>query len=174
MSVMKIQKIEICALKKCRKELLEAIQRKGVIEVVDFKDSSNGLSRVDTSKMRNIFEKNVQSLKQSLEIIDKYTGSCSKPSSIKGKSNVSISNYYKFINEVDEVERVAHRVITLERDIAEKKAEIIRLETQIESLVPWKSFDVSMRMNGTKFTSVFITLLYFGNYFLDIIRNLRN
>lgn len=156
MAKLKMKKIEICALKKHRKNLLESLQRKGVVQITDSNKDEGVLRKINTSRTRLVFEKNISLLEQALKILDSYTGVSSDPSSLKGRDSVSVSDYYTFINEVDEVIRVAHRVVVLEREVSEKKAEIVKTETQIESLRPWETLDISMKVNETSTTSVFI------------------
>ena len=55
-----------------------------------------------------------------------------------------------------EISAVASRIVQLEREREDCKAEILRLQTQKESLSPWLGLDISMRMKGTRSTSVFI------------------
>lgn len=156
MAVLEMKRIEICSLKKNRKLLLEDLQRKGVIEITNFKKISPSLESLDTSKSRAIFEKNIAISKQALSTLDRHTGMSSSVSSIKGKDTVSVANYYEFVNNSDEIIRVVNRINALDREISESNAEIIRAQTQIETLTPWKDLDVSMSFSGTKTTKAFI------------------
>ena len=49
MAVLKMQKINLCAMKKNRKRILEAVQAMGVVEVSSWQDEMEGFQKMDTS-----------------------------------------------------------------------------------------------------------------------------
>ena len=50
MSVLQMQRISICALKKDRKAILEELQELGVLEIETSKVTADGLDRPDTAE----------------------------------------------------------------------------------------------------------------------------
>ena len=71
MSVLKMQKITLCAMKKNRKKVLEALQAYGVVEIISHSDTPEGFMKMDTSAQKYQFEKTAASVDQSLDILQK-------------------------------------------------------------------------------------------------------
>ena len=57
MAVLQMQKINLCALKKNRKRILEMIQALGIVEVVSDEELMEGFEKMDTSAQKSQFEK---------------------------------------------------------------------------------------------------------------------
>ena len=57
MSVLQMQRISICALKKDRKAILEKIQTMGIMEMNQIVDEEDGFEKMDTLEARQSFEK---------------------------------------------------------------------------------------------------------------------
>ncbi len=160
MAVLSMKKINICALKKDRKSILETLQRLGIVEVSNLHENEVNLQKIDTFNMRSIFEKNKNIAQNALEVLEKY-----EPEekvflgNIFGQNEISKRDYYIFANETEEIMRVASEITRLEKLIIDAKAEIIRIKTQIEALSDWKQLDVPMNFAGTKKTRAFIGIL---------------
>ncbi|SDM60798.1 V-type ATP synthase subunit I [Acetanaerobacterium elongatum] len=156
MAVVTMHRVNICALKKDRKRILEELQRLGVVEVCDSQGGEQ-FEKTDTAEARTIFEKNAQQARQAALILDDYVPEKkSLLASLEGRKTLSLADYDAYSAERDEVLRVAYRLTALEKEIAEKKADIIKLEGQIEALSPWLALPVSLRYGGTKHTAAFI------------------
>lgn len=161
MAVLAMKKVNICALKKDRKAVLETLQRLGMVEISDLCEAQqSGLRKIDTFSMRSIFDKNKVIAQNALEVLEKYEPE-EKPflSSICGKDEISRRNYYIFANEAEEIMRVANEILRLSKMIDDKTAEIVRINTRIEALSDWKLLDVPMKFAGTKRTRAFIGTL---------------
>ena len=61
MAVLQMQKINLCALKKNRKSILETIQALGIVEVVSDEELMEGFEKMDTSAQKSQFEKTARS-----------------------------------------------------------------------------------------------------------------
>ena len=72
MAVLEMQRIGICAQKKDRKQILELLQRRGVVEVDTNVEEDEVFRKMDTSGQRQLFEKNVQQAENALEILQQY------------------------------------------------------------------------------------------------------
>ena len=164
MAVLPMKKVNICALKKDRKSVLETLQRLGLVEVSDLDKNLTDFKKIDTFNMRSVFDKNKFIAQNALKILEKYL-----PeekiflSSICSQNEISTENYYIFANETEEIMRVANEIVRLSKLIDDKKAEIVRLNTQVAALFGWKSLDVPMNFEGTKRTRAF-----FGSLPLDV------
>jgi len=157
MAVLPMQRISLCALKKDRKEILEALQRRGVVEISDTLVEEGVFQKTDTASARTVLEKGIAASRQALAVLNKYAPeSKSIFSSLEGKKEISVEYYNQFGDKRDETLELAYRLIAIDKNIAENRAEIPKLQTQIESLTPWLGFDIPMDFKGTRQTAAFI------------------
>ncbi|MDF2905331.1 MAG: hypothetical protein K0R34_652 [Herbinix sp.] len=160
MAVLHMQRILICALRKDRKAILELLQRRGVIEVNDVLTEDSVFHRSDSSLMKNSLTKTVASAKEAIDIIDDYCDDkASMLSVLSGLKEASTEDYDLFRDKYQSTVKIVNRILTLSKEIAENKAEILKIETQIEILTPWVTLDIPMNFEGTKYTKSFIGTL---------------
>lgn len=157
MAVLPMQRISIYALKKNRKNILETLQRRGVVEIVDTKVNDALFQKMDTASAQALFGKNRSVAQQAIGVLDQYApmkkGMLSK---LNGKEEISLAAYEQQACRAEEIMKSAYRLLALEREITEQKSEILRLETQLEAIKPWRALDVSMRIKGTRNTTALI------------------
>jgi V/A-type H+-transporting ATPase subunit I len=160
MAVLHMQRILICALRKDRKTILELLQRRGVIEVNDVLTEDSIFHKSDSSMMKNSLSKTVASAKEAIGILDDY---CEEKTSmlsvLNGLKEASTEEYDSFQEQYQPMVKIVNRILTLSKEIAENKAEILKLETQSEILTPWVKLDIPMNFEGTKYTKSFIGTL---------------
>lgn len=150
MSVLQMQRISICALKKDRKAILEKIQSMGVMEMNQIAEGEEGFEKMDTLNARQRFEKKAQLSDQALAVLETYAPEKhSMLSGLEGKKLVEQEQFDKAIAEKEAIVSKANLLISKNKEIAESKAGILKLENQIESLEPWISLDVPMNFEGT-------------------------
>jgi V/A-type H+/Na+-transporting ATPase subunit I len=160
MAVLQMQRICLCALKKDRKQILELLQRKGVVEINDTIAEDSVFQKMDVSVAENIFNKNITSVKNSLEILEKYVPEKKQFLSIlNGRHEVDTMIYDTFSGKHDPLIGIANRICKLSKDIAENQAEILKMEIQMEMLSAWTVLDIPLSFKGTKSTSSFIGIL---------------
>ncbi|MBB2183169.1 V-type ATP synthase subunit I [Lachnospiraceae bacterium MD1] len=157
MAMLQMQRVFIYALKKNRKQILEKLQRRGVIEINDMLSEDNVFQKSDVSNAISKFERNISLVNEALEILQRYAPE-KKPmlAMLQGRKDVSVKEYDSFRDKYDTVLRIANYIISCNREIAENKAEVLKLETQIEMLKPWTDFDIPLGFTGTRSTSGFI------------------
>ena len=157
MAVMPMKRIAIYALKNRRKQILELIQRRGVVEIDDRKVDETVFARMDTVPAKARFENNAASLQAALEALDKLEPpKKSLLASLNGRDPIPLSKYEETAQQAGELLKTASRINVLWKKCADNRAEILRLQTQIRALEPWMKLDISMRTLGTPTTSVFI------------------
>ncbi len=160
MAMLQMQRILICALKKDRKSIMELLQRRGVVEISDILPEDSVFQKNDISAAKNILEKSISSAREAIEILNSYSDEKkSLLAPLQGMKEVSLEDYQAFQDKHDIILRTADRVIALSKEIAETRAEIIKLKTQIEILTPWINLDIPISFSGTKATKVFIGTL---------------
>lgn len=160
MAVLQMQRICICALKKERKQILEFLQRQGVIEISDVIPEDSIFRKTDVFAAESLFQKNIFTVKESLKILEKYAPE-KKPflGMLEARKSVSSEVYDNFYPKYEPVKRVASRIFNLEKAIAEHKAEIVKRKIQIETLVPWTNLDIPLDFKGTRLTAGFVGIL---------------
>ncbi|MDF2820958.1 MAG: hypothetical protein K0R15_1399 [Clostridiales bacterium] len=160
MAVLQMQRICICAQKKDRKHILEFLQRRGVIEINDVIPEDSIFQKTDVAVAESLLEKNVASTKEAIEILEGYLqNKKSMLSVLNGRNEVPIEIYDSFSAKHEITLNTAKRIIILKKQIAENKAEILKLQTQEEMLTPWKQLDIPLDFTGTKYTTSFIGIL---------------
>ncbi len=70
MAVMKMKRVNVCAMRKNRKQILEMLQHMGVMEIETPNDET--MAHIDTAPQRAVFERRKREAEQSLEILDEY------------------------------------------------------------------------------------------------------
>lgn len=157
MAVLQMQRISICALKKNRKAILEKLQSMGVMEVSQFLEEEEGFQRMDTANARGSFEKAAASVDRALDILQIYAPEKkSMLSSLAGKDLIGKEKYRQIIGDKERLLRTANEIQSLDRERAEQKSEILKLENSIESLTPWLPLEVPMDYAGTKHTQMLL------------------
>lgn len=166
MAMLQMQRIFIYALKKDRKPILELLQRRGVVEISDTIPEVNNFPednifrKTDVSYAKSSFEKNINAAREAVEIINRFVPeNKSMFDSLNGRTLISKEDYAAFKEKYEETVHIANHIIAQAKAIAELKAEILKLETQAEMLVPWTGLDIPLEFDGTKHTKSFIGTL---------------
>lgn len=153
----KKQKINLCAMKKNRKRILEAVQAMGVVEVSSWQDEMEGFQKMDTSAQKSQFEKTAAIIDQALEILEKYAPEKKGMlASLAGREFVSSQTFHKAMQDKNLYLSVANEIVQLEKSMAENHANILKMNTKIDNIMPWVSMDIPMNTTGTKNTDVLI------------------
>ncbi len=161
MAVLPMKRIEIIALRRDRKAILEELQRKGVLEITDIESEENDIfKREDITMAADAFARNISQAKNAIEILDKYAPEkTSLLASLNGRIEKTAADYEEFDRKRDVAEKYVARINNLAKVISESKAETLKYQTQIEALSPWAGLDVPLGFSGTKKTAVFIGTL---------------
>lgn len=160
MAVLQMRKISICGLKSERKGILETLQSSGVMEITKMPEEDSVFRKVDTMSDRQMFEKSALTADQALEILHRYAPEkTSMFSALEGKALKEANDFRAMEQNCETVLEVAKEILSYEKKVAECKANIAKLESQIESLAPWKNLDIPMNEAGTKKCAILIGTL---------------
>lgn len=169
MAVLQMQKIHICALKSNRKQILEELQRKGVVQVEGDGEEDSVFRKMETASMRNGYEKRAQNAEAALKILEQYAPEKKGMlSSLEGKKEITVDQYYDQVKNHEGIFRTVNRILALERHIGEDRAGQVKADTALESLVPWMALDVPLNYRGTRTTAALIGTLP-GTWDLEMI-----
>lgn len=157
MAVLQMQKISICALKKDRKAVLEKLQRMKVMEISQILEEDPDFTTMDTRQERMELEKSASLSDQALEILDRYAPEKkSMFSALEGKALIEADDYQKVVDQKEQLLCTVKRILALDKEKAEQKAGILKLENSMESLTPWMDLYVPMNYGGTAHTVMLI------------------
>lgn len=155
MAILPMKQVTIIGMKSSQKEILEALQRLGVVEIQPFEE--DGFQRPDIGASQSVFAQNARIAENALKILNSVSPEkTSLFASLEGRKTITQSEYYKFADEENEIMRIAEECEQLNRDNIELSSEIIKINTQLESLSPWLALDVPLDFSGTGKTSSFI------------------
>jgi len=156
-----MKRIMICGLRSDRKSILEALQRQGTIEVQNFLEEDDVFRKSRMPISAAEFERSIHEAENALEVLAEYDGE--KPpgmmASFKGREVVEQSKYDNFRDEYPKAKSAVSVILKNSKEIAEKKADILRCTQQIDMLSPWESLDIELDFRGTAQTSAFIGAL---------------
>lgn len=157
MAVLQMQKISICTLKKDRKAVLEKLQRMKVMEISQILEEDPDFTTMDTRQERMELEKSASLSDQALEILDRYAPEKkSMFSALEGKALIEADDYQKVVDQKEQLLCTVKRILALDKEKAEQKAGILKLENSMESLTPWMDLHVPMNYGGTAHTVMLI------------------
>ena len=157
MAVLQMQRITICALKRDRKQLLEYLQRRGVIEITNEISEDEVFHKMDVNVAVSLLEKGKRNAEEAIRILNEMVPvKKSMLDGLNGRSVVSKKEYDEFAEKSEKVSRIVSRIVQIEKQLAESKAELIRMSMQSEMLLPWVNLDVPLNFKGTKKTIAYI------------------
>ena len=112
---------------------------------------------MDTTGQRMKFEKAATAADQALGILDAYAPEKkSLLSSLEGKELIDRELEEKVQISGPELIKTARGIYDLDREYAELRAGIAKIENQIESLMPWMALDVPLQEGKTKRTALIL------------------
>lgn len=158
MAVLDMRKVIICAMKENRKGILELLQKKGVLEIREDllqkdEETEKYLSKINTATQVSIFDKNAALAENALEILqEQFPEETSLLSSLEGKRLVDTEEYSKIVDNQQNLMNHVNTVLSLKKQIDEKKADILKFQDEIKTLEPWVEMDVEMNYTGTRST----------------------
>lgn len=157
MAVLPMAKMNVYGLKKNRKRTLEALQHYGVLDVKDFDAEQFGLERIDTSAARSKFNKARQDAIRALEVLEKFVPEKKSVfASLEGKTEISAAERDDMIARRDIIQGIVSEILRLEKSTAECESGIVRMQTSIAALEPWRELYLPVSFGGTERCAAFV------------------
>lgn len=157
MAMLKMQRVYVYALLKYCKDILEALQRRGVIEIENIDMEDSVFYKDDTSASQGQYQRLASTAKEANEILSRYhPRKKGLLSSFNGRKQLTRDQYEKLADETPDILRSAYDIISSQKNIDTYNAEKIKYQTQLEVIQPWLSLDVPMNFTGTATTRAFI------------------
>lgn len=148
-----MSRITIYGNKKDRKAVLEFLQRKKIIDISepDGESAALGFERINTGEARAGFLRSSETGGRALDILERYVPEKKGiTASLNGKRTLSVEEYYGFVEDIPEMQRIAKRIIELSEEIAERQGKILRCRAETDELEPWMGLDIPMSFRGTE------------------------
>ncbi len=157
MAILKMQRIDIFALLKYCKDILETLQRRGVVEIENVELEDSVFFKEDTSPLQAQYSRTAATATEAREILSRYAPQKKGLlSSFKGREQLSSEEYDKLVDGTQDTLRIAYDIISYQKSIDTNEAEKVKYQAQLEAIRPWLSLDVPMTFSGTATTAAFI------------------
>ncbi len=159
MSILNMQRITVIALLKYCKDILETLQRRGVVEIETYQlDDDDGVfERGDTAAYQSQYLRSSAVARQAAEIIHTYVPEKKGLlSSMSGRKPLSLAQYDALVADSQDILHTAYDIVSYQKNIEQNRLEIERYEAQKTAIEPWLSLDVPMTFTGTATTRAFI------------------
>lgn len=164
MAVLQMRRINICAMKENRKNILELLQRRGCLEVHEVVEKDEVFDTMNTATQISVYERNAVLAENSLEIMGKYyPEDTSIFAPLEGKKQIRLNEHVITIDNQQDIMVHVNSVLLKQKTIEEKEFQIQKCREEIAALTPWVSLDIAMNFRGTASTG-FMAGCIAGNY----------
>lgn len=157
MAIVKMQRISIYALSKYSKDVLETLQRMGVMEIENVGIEDSVFYQTDSAAYSSSYLRYSNLMLQAAEVICEYVKeNKGLLSSLEGRKPLSLKEYDALVQKNPEALDLAYKLTGYKKKIIEYKAKIIAYESRIDALTPWKNLDVPMNIASTASSKVIV------------------
>ena len=173
MAMLQMQLINIYALNKYCKDILETLQRRGVVEIENLDIRDSVFFKEDTDAMQAQYMRSANVARAALQVLDEYQKEKKGLlSSFKGRTPNSREEYNRLVDSTSDILKTAYDIVSYKKNIELNETEIIKYESQLEAVRPWLSLTVPMNFSGTALTKAFIGKFSGKKTSGDILREL--
>lgn len=164
MTVLKMQQVEIIALQRDAKPIIEFLQRSGVVEISRKPDDepildAEGEPLIMLQTHTNIaqFEKTLQLVNTALTLLDTYApNKKGMLSGLAGRRELTVTDFKEHASKVDSSLRTAREINALSQKIEAADVAVSHTRTLLESVLPWEGLSIPMQFAGTRYTAAII------------------
>lgn len=155
MAKIAMKRMEIVALIQDSKTIMDYLQRKGVMEITDYEEHE-ALYKLSTSQSLTIFEKYMATAISAQSALDSYIPQKkSLLSAVAGRKELTASEFINKSENTDALLRECYDINALNKTITDNNTAIIHNEVSMDSIRPWLTLDISMKVKTTAETRVF-------------------
>ncbi len=154
-----MSRITIYGIKKDRKAVLEFLQRMQCVDISegDADNAQLGFSNMNTADSQSEFMRERTVGEKAIDILERYAPSeKGLLSSFEGRKTLLAEEYYRYVDDIPEMMRIAGIITEAADEIAERRGQIVRCMAELDELSPWMGLDVSLSEEGTKKSSCLI------------------
>jgi len=158
MPKLKFKKIEIISLLKDSTEILNLLQRRGVVQLTNTKDEL--LTKIDAAGSIKKYE---ETIKKSQIALDTLQNAIQKKESffdsLKGKKRLSSADFKKRAEKTKEILKKIRDIESCIKKIADEKKNISKLKVSLDTLLPWKNLEFPLDTKETKDVVVLLGMI---------------
>lgn len=173
MAKLKVKLVSIYAPKAQSEKLLERLQEMAVMDIETAASDSEtgtlpeGYIKENTEEVRQLYEHRLAEAETALKILtERCPPKKGMLSFLEGPKVIPKEDFYLSEREQEGILSDIQGIIAADREIAEQRAETVRLITSAEQLKPWEELDVPLNFSGTTQTAAFIGTVQ-GGYTLE-------
>lgn len=171
MAIVKMKKVTLVGAKEDKNDILKALQRASVMEIIDLKEKLNESIEGVVFENKSITENeiNFNKIKQAYEFLKQF--STTKKGMFDKRDILEVENFENFAKTFNWME-VCSKAKDIEDGLANIKAKIAKIEALIQHYEVWSDLDVSNSdLNTFKKVSYFIGTVA-KKYEIDLIKEL--
>lgn len=163
MAIVNMKKMHLLGLKKEQSDILGALQKTGVVEVVDVVDDDHepdsevqdSQIQSELTKKLSDLEAKLSELKFGIDFLGPYVKTINPL--IHGKPAIKKSKLTNVLSHEEQIFEKLQVVFDLDKRNSQLKVEESKLHNQIEMLTPWSSLDIPLEQLGETHKAVFVT-----------------
>ncbi len=165
MSVLAMKRVLIAGLSKDRKQMLELLQRRGILQIsMGDIDSTAGAEnsvfhKTDVAGQKATFEKNAAAANQAVSVLAGVAADDHAVSMFSGRFPMTLTDYTTNVNKSHKIMQMVAEINTLQKKQTDIEQELPKISALREALVPWLSYDQALSFGGTKKTRAFVGTL---------------
>ena len=116
MAMLKMQRIYVYALLKYCKDILETLQRRGVVEIENLEIEDSVFFKDDTSAYQAQYQRLASTASEANEILSRYVKKKKGLlSSFKGREQLTRERYDELVDEAPDILRIAYDIISCQK-----------------------------------------------------------
>lgn len=152
MAILHMNKITICGLNSQRKEILEFLHKKEIVEISSPNVEENNLSRKDTARNISQFDSYMNSAEKAIAVLDEYAPE--QKGLFTNRKTLPVEQYSMKTTDSDVALKYAYNANSLAEEIRTYKESLHRITIKQQELEPYIALDVPMNLIKTKSTSI--------------------
>ena len=157
MAVLEVKKLNICAMRKDEKEIMQTLQRWGLMQIDGSAFEGTDVEIPNTTEERMKLERAISSMENALEVMETYSPEKKGMfASLEGKTRTAADRLDEVYAQRNKLMETVETVNSNMKTIVENRVAVDRNKVAMETLEPWLLLDVPMDFTGTDRTSFLI------------------
>ena len=159
MAILPMKHIEIIAMQKDAKNIVDLLQRLGTVDVTerDINDETEELNLFPTRTSLNQLEKTAASIQHAISLVEEFSKE-KKPflSGFAGREALTPEEFAARAEKNDETMKIVYEIEALDRKIASETTVRTHTQHQLDAILPWEKLDIPMQYTGSQKTSCIV------------------
>ncbi len=155
MAKLKIDIIELVAATEQKNDIIDYLQRRGVLEL-SIPTDTDGMTLKEYTRDQNEAEANIRALNEAVHILSLYCPN-KKPltAMLEPRKDMTSEEFSERAKSIPDIMKSCNEIISADKKIGDMSSDNVRFKTLIDSLTPWKNVDVVLKEGKTEKTAYF-------------------